>query len=320
MKVFNIVLAVFTLVLATLLAGCGASGVPQHPATTQRASGSSAQSSSESSTQTFPDGTRVTFISVTWVMTPDNDGPAVKFTFRIVAGPDWKQNAKVQLRPGSGNERPLNYYMVTATGWFYPSYNSTGYADIGNIFTAQGGQESGEGANTLFAGDSVYASSTLATQSEPPNPQHLVVTIEMPNDQLQSRSFTVNVGPNPFGASSSGGQVSQSQEPVSQVPASPPESAIQVLQDDGFPPAVIGIPLPPNATDIAASPLDYNNEDKPQELVIVYDSPSAASTAAASEREMLANAGYTAVTVSIKDDGYAVVTRASTSDFQKLGL
>jgi hypothetical protein len=66
--------------------------------------------------------------------------------------------------------------------------------------------------------------------------------------------------------------------------------------------------------------LDYNNEDKPQELVIVYNSPSAASAAAASEREGLASNGYTAVTVSIKDDGYAVVTRASTSDFQKLGL
>jgi hypothetical protein len=115
-------------------------------------------------------------------------------------------------------------------------------------------------------------------------------------------------------------QVPASQVPASQVPASPPESAIQVLQSDGFPPAVIGIPLPPSAIDIAASPLDINNEDKPQELVIVYSSPSAASTAAATEREMLANAGYTAVTVSIKDDGYAVVIRASTSDFQKLGL
>jgi hypothetical protein len=71
---------------------------------------------------------------------------------------------------------------------------------------------------------------------------------------------------------------------------------------------------------MAASPLDYNNEDKPQELVIVYDNPSTASTAAASERQMLANAGYTAVIVSIKDDGYAVVTRASSSDFLKLGL
>ena len=114
--------------------------------------------------------------------------------------------------------------------------------------------------------------------------------------------------------------MSQGQEAVSQVPASPPESAIQVLQSDGFPPAVIGIPLPPSATDIAASPLDTNNEDKLQELVIVYSSPSAASTAAEREREMLANAGYTAVTVSIKDDGYAVVTHASTSDFLKLGL
>ncbi len=205
MKVSNIVLAVFALVFATLLAGCGASGAPQHPATTQRASASSAQRSSGGPAQTFPDGTVVTFVSATWVMTPDDDGPAVKFTFHVVAGPDWKQNAKVQLRPGSGSERPFNYYMVTATDWSYPSYNSTGYADIGNISTAQGGQESGQGANTLFAGDSIYASSTLATQSEPPNPQHLMVTIEMPNGQLQSRSFPVNVGPNPFGASPSGG-------------------------------------------------------------------------------------------------------------------
>jgi hypothetical protein len=128
-----------------------------------------------------------------------------------------------------------------------------------------------------------------------------------------------------FGLAACGGSggsqpVSQVQETVIQTSASPPESAIQVLQNDGFPPAVIGIPLPPNATDIAASPLDINDENKPQELVIVYDSPSAANTAATREKEMLASAGYTAVTVSIKDDGYAVVTRASTSDFQKLGL
>lgn len=115
-------------------------------------------------------------------------------------------------------------------------------------------------------------------------------------------------------------QVSQNQALPSQIPASPPESAIQVLQDDGFPPAVIGIPLPPDATDIAQSPLDINNEDKTQELVIVYDSPSAAAAAAANERENLASAGFTAVTVAIKDDGYAVVTRASSSDFQKMGL
>ena len=34
---------------------------------------------------------RVTFISAMRVMTPDDDGPTVKFTFRIVAGPDWEQ-------------------------------------------------------------------------------------------------------------------------------------------------------------------------------------------------------------------------------------
>ena len=119
------------------------------------------------------------------------------------------------------------------------------------------------------------------------------------------------------GSSQSAGQ---SEETVNQVPASPPESAIQVLQDDGFPPAVIAMPLPPNAVDIAESPSDINNENNPQELVVVFNSPSAASSAATSEREMLVNAGYAAVTVSVKADGYAVVVHGSTSDFLKLGL
>ncbi len=115
--------------------------------------------------------------------------------------------------------------------------------------------------------------------------------------------------------------LSQSQESVSQEPASPPESAIQILQDDGFEPATIALPQnAPGEIDIAESPSDINNENNPQELVIVFSSPSAASMAAASERERLANAGYTAVTVSIKDGGYAVVVRGSTSDFLKLGL
>ena len=113
------------------------------------------------------------------------------------------------------------------------------------------------------------------------------------------------------GGSGSSQSAGQSEETVNQVPTSPPESAIQVLQDDGFPPAVIAIPLPPNAV---------NNENNPQELVVVFNSPSAANSAATSEREMLANAGYTAVTVSVKADGYAVVVHGSTSDFLKLGL
>jgi hypothetical protein len=203
MKIFKIVLAVFALAFAAVLAGCGGSGAPQQSARTHTPSGSSTQSPSESSTQTFPDGTKVTFVSATWTMAPDDLGPAVKFTFHVVAGPDWKQNAKVQLRPGSGNERPYSYYMVTAAGWAYPASNSTGYADLGSIVTAQGVQESGEGANTLFAGDSVNASSTLVTQSDPPDPQHLMVTIEMPNGELQPRSFAVNVGPYPSDVSPS---------------------------------------------------------------------------------------------------------------------
>lgn len=127
------------------------------------------------------------------------------------------------------------------------------------------------------------------------------------------------------GGSSGGGSegsppISQGQESVSQGPTSPPESAIQILQEDGFPPAVLAIPLPTGAVDMAGSPLDIDNEDKPQELVVVFSSPSVASAAATSERQRLADGGYTAVTVSIKDDGYAIVVRGSSSDFLKLGL
>jgi hypothetical protein len=63
---------------------------------------------------------------------------------------------------------------------------------------------------------------------------------------------------------------------VSEVPASPPESAIQILQHDGFPPAFIALPLPPNTIDMAVSPADINNDNDPQTLVIVFNSPSAA--------------------------------------------
>ena len=196
MRIFKIILAVFVLACPVALTGCGSSAAPQQSAKTQVSSGRSAQSVSDSSTQTFPDGTKVTFVSATWTRLSYNSvDHGVKFTFHIVAGPDWKQNAKIQLRPASGDEHPYNYYMVTADGWAYPDTNSTGYADIGNIFTAQGGQESGEGANTLFASDSVDASSTLYPRSNTPDPQHLMVTIEMPNGQLQSRSFSVKVGP-----------------------------------------------------------------------------------------------------------------------------
>jgi hypothetical protein len=205
MKIFKSVPAVFTLVFAAALAACGSSGAHQQSAKTQNPSDRSTQSTSESSTQTFPDGTKVTFVSATWTRLSYNPvDHGVKFTFHIIAGPGWKQNAKVQLRPASGDERPYTYYMVTAAGWAYPDTNSTGYADISNIFTAQGGRESGEGANTLFAGDSLYASSTLYPKSSSPDPQHLVVTIEMPNGKLQSRPFAVNVGPYSPEASPSG--------------------------------------------------------------------------------------------------------------------
>jgi hypothetical protein len=128
-----------------------------------------------------------------------------------------------------------------------------------------------------------------------------------------------------FGLAACGGSgsslpVSQGQEAASQAPVGPPESAIQVLQADGFSPAVIAIPLPPDAVGIAESTSDINNENNPQELVVVFNSPSHAGEAAANERESLANAGYPAVAVSIEGGGYAVVVRGSTSDFLKMGL
>jgi hypothetical protein len=83
--------------------------------------------------------------------------------------------------------------MVTASGWAYPDSDSTGYADTGNISKANGWVEStGQAAAILSPGDSVNASSTLYQTRAFPDPQHLVVTIEMPNGELQSRSFTVD--------------------------------------------------------------------------------------------------------------------------------
>jgi hypothetical protein len=159
--------------------------------------GSPAQTGSDGTTQTFPDGTRVTFVSANWT----NSGPfvynpvdhGVTFTFHLVAGPSWtgSGNQKVLLRPISGSERPLDYYMVTVSGWAYPNYNSTGYADETNYTS---GPQSGGNCDQLAAGDSVDVLSTLYPLSDPVDPQHVVVTIEMPNGQLASRSFTVSVG------------------------------------------------------------------------------------------------------------------------------
>lgn len=88
-------------------------------------------------------------------------------------------------------------------------------------------------SNTLFAGDSVYAYSTLVQRSDSPDPQHLVVTIEMPNGKLQSRSFAVNVGPDPFGASPSADTGLPSTPPSAQPVITPgndtPEDAVDGL-------------------------------------------------------------------------------------------
>jgi hypothetical protein len=159
--------------------------------------GSPAQTGSDSTTQTFPDGTRVTFVSANWTtFAPFAYNPVhhgATFTFHVVAGPSWtgSGNQKVMLRPISGGERPLDYYMVTASGWAYPNYNSTGYADETNYMP---GSQSRGSCDQLAADDSVDVLSTLYPLSDPVDPQHVVVTIEMPNGQLASRSFTVSVG------------------------------------------------------------------------------------------------------------------------------
>lgn len=156
--------------------------------------GSPAQTASGSATQTFPDGTRVTFVSASWTTLAYNPvDHGVTFTFHLVAGPNWTGNGnqRVLLRPISGSERPLNYYMVTVAGWAYPNSNSTGYADETNYVP---GSQSGGNCDQMAAGDSVDVLSTLYPLSDPVDPQHVVVTIEMPNGQLASRSFTVSAG------------------------------------------------------------------------------------------------------------------------------
>lgn len=173
---------------------------PQPSLSSRAAQPSSSPRVLPAGTKMFPDGTEVKFVSAKWTLIPnDNEGgPAVKFTFRIVAGPGWKQDTTShpvkQLRPCSGDGRPLSYYKVTVAGWTYPNYNSTGYADISKYVQ---GPSSGGVPDQLIAGDSVNASSILATGALPPNPQHVVVTIMAPNGKLQSRSFAVNVDPRP---------------------------------------------------------------------------------------------------------------------------
>jgi hypothetical protein len=165
------------------------------PAPDNTASASSpAHTASDSATQTFPDGTQVTFVSASWTTLAYNPvDHGVTFTFHLVAGPSWTGNGNQQvlLRPISGSERPLDYYMVTVAGWAYPNSNSTGYADEANY--VPGSQSSGN-CDQLAAGDSVDVLSTLYPLSDPVDPQHVVVTIEMPDGQLASRSFTVSVG------------------------------------------------------------------------------------------------------------------------------
>jgi hypothetical protein len=126
----------------------------------------------------------------------------VKFIFHVVAGPQWTSSSRVRLCVNCGDERPGSDYMVTSTGWAFPKTNSTGYSDlVGDVTTAQGTTEqlSPDVAARLSAGDSADVSSTLVPSSQPPDPQQVVVTIEMPDGTLATRTFTVSVGQSPGG-------------------------------------------------------------------------------------------------------------------------
>jgi hypothetical protein len=175
------------------------------PSPAQASAGATAETGPpESLTKTFPDGTKVTFVSAEWTALSQYDQASygVKFTFHIVAGPQWSNSARVSLCANCGDGRPYKYYMVTIGGWAYPGTNSTGYADLATgITTAQGvPQPIDTGvAAALNAGDSVSASSTLIPPSGSPGEQQVTVTIEMPDTTLASETFLVNVGPNPNG-------------------------------------------------------------------------------------------------------------------------
>jgi hypothetical protein len=157
------------------------------------------------STRTFPDGTQVTLVSAEWtVLSQYDQAPyGVKFTFHIVAGPQWTSSSRVHLCVNCGDQRPDEDYMVTVGGWAYPATNSTGYADlVTGITPAQGVPQpiNTAVAAGLSAGDSVSVSSTLIPPSGSPGDQQVTVTIELPDTTLASQTFTVNISPNPSGS------------------------------------------------------------------------------------------------------------------------
>ncbi len=197
------------IVFLSMISGCAnpssGSGTAVTSAPDQASAGATAAASPDNGlTQAFPDGTRVTFVSATWVALSsyDQEPYGVKFTFRIVAGPRWSRSGKVSLCANCGDGRPAEDYMVTVPGWSYPAGNSTGYADLSSgITTAQGVPQPIETsvAAVLSAGDSVSTSSTLVPPSGSPGEQQVMVTIEMPDTTLASEAYTVNVSPNPNG-------------------------------------------------------------------------------------------------------------------------
>lgn len=185
-------------VAALSLSGCGSSPGPAaaHPTATSSAHPNTA------TRQTFSDGTILTLVSAEQVLVQASGSgsdpwtPAAKFDFHIVAGSDWRHDstdrpAKYLLRPYSGDERSGGhysaYYMVTSTGWEYPGYNGTGYADPTNGYASA--------PSDLAAGESADVSSVLVTQMNWNQPETVTVQVSilMPNGQIESKVFTTNV-------------------------------------------------------------------------------------------------------------------------------
>jgi hypothetical protein len=195
-----------TFPITTSAATSAVNASPTLASSGQASAGATAETNpAGSSTQTFPDGTKVTFVSAEWTALSQYDQApyGVKFTFHIVAGSQWTNSGRVSLCANCGDGRPYKYYMVTIGGWAYPATNSTGYADLATgITTAQGvPQPINTGvAAALNAGDSVSTSSTLIPPSGSPGEQQVTVTIEMPDTTLAAETFTVDVSPNPNGS------------------------------------------------------------------------------------------------------------------------
>lgn len=164
-------------------------------------------SQNQSATQTFPDGTKVAFVSSKWTaLNPDiaaqvNAPYGVNFTFHVLAGSQWSHSKFPQLCLNCDEEPGQFYYKVTIPGWTYLSNSSNGIVSLAGGGTGSFNIGSGI-AVTLASGDSGDTTSTLVPPSALSGEQRVTVTIEMPSKKviLASETFTVNVSPNPYGA------------------------------------------------------------------------------------------------------------------------